>query len=139
MTSRAWFAACSAVVVLASCQKADPTVQSPQSCDTSTDTVGRSYAGRYVLTDVSPLPVLKLHPHEQVELVATNVDALVTDPAVGDHTILCRLAVSGPGHMRSARFEARTPGRTYVQATIRGVPGGLNHPLYSITVLVSVP
>jgi hypothetical protein len=137
MNARVWLAACSAIMLLTGCHEAKPTSQNPQACDKSSDTVGLSYAGRHALTNVSPFPVLRLHPHEQVDLVVTNADALVTDPAVGDRTVLCRLAVSGPDHARSGSFEARTNGTTYVQATIRGVPGGLGHPLYSVTVVVS--
>jgi hypothetical protein len=72
-----------------------------------------------------------------VRAVATANGTRTTTPLAIPAGVLCEEStVHGSDGSTMTTFVAAHPGKTFVGATITGVPGGINHPAFGATVLV---
>jgi hypothetical protein len=89
------------------------------------------------LSDVEPQPVVRVRVGDQVRAVVTANGTQTTTPLAHTAGVLCEKSTVRTDGATTTTFVAVSAGKTSVNATITGVPGGLNHPNFGATVVVN--
>lgn len=100
---------------------------SPAACHSVS--IGQPRAFTLTAFEGRPTAALRLHSTFEV-IIHGRAPARITTPVVTPSDAVCLVALSPLGTTRTATYFTLKRGHVTIAATITGVPGGVDHPLY---------